>query len=222
MAPELLSVSDQPEADFWNLEQGYKDAKHGGDRTAALDAYPHRVFGNGRENSLIARFIQPSKNLDLTCRATAQGYKVVLHAPSEIPQPSMNFFRLPHDQEILASVKLNMLESSEELQDYPPNRKQCYLNSQIQLKFFKVYTQHHCELECISNRMKDACGCVFFSYPSKGNVSLCANYLIHDKNSKNIDNDFCCLWWCNDGKETKTRPFAVWANIFVSLELSEQ
>lgn len=171
VATELLRVEGQREAEFWNLEQGYsKDVKNYGDRESALNAYPYRVLGTGTQNGLSVLFSLLSQDLELLCRRGAEGYKVILHAPSEIPQPSMNFFRLPHDQEILVSVKPNMLKTSTELQNYPPNRKLCYLNSEMKLKFFKVYTQHHCELECISMHMKDECGCVFFSYPSKENV----------------------------------------------------
>lgn len=63
-----------------------------------------------------------------------------------------------------------MIETSEELKDYHPNRKQCFMNSERKLKFFKVYTQRHCELECQSFRMESECGCVHFAYPSKKEI----------------------------------------------------
>lgn len=166
MAPELPSVNDQPDAKFWSLEEGYDDVKNGNNKSA-LDTYPYRVLGTGSQNGLSFWINLGVDDLDFSCRYTAHGYKVVLHAPAEIPQPSMNFFRLPLEQEVLVSVKPNMLETSDELKNYDSSRKLCYLNSKVQLQFFKVYTNHHCKLECISNHMKKQCDCVFFSYPRK-------------------------------------------------------
>lgn len=112
-------------------------------------------------------FFLLSDDLDYFCRGAVQGFKVILHAPAEIPQPSKNFFRVPLNQQVLVSVKPNMVETSIELQNYAPNRKLCYLNSERRLRFFKIYTQRHCEMECISMYMKKTCGCVFFALPSE-------------------------------------------------------
>jgi hypothetical protein len=49
------------------------------------------------------------------------------------------------------SVKPNMITTSDGLIGYAPNRRQCYFNDERQLKFFKVYTQSNCELECLAN-----------------------------------------------------------------------
>lgn len=171
MAPELLSLSGQPEAKFWDAEQGYDDVKIGGGESA-LNTYPNRALGTGFENGLSIVTNLPPDDLDFTCRRAAQGYKVMLHSPVEIPQPSKNCFRLPHNREILVAVKPTMLETSKELEDCAPDRKLCFFDSEVKLKFFKVYTQQHCELECISHHMKKECGCVFFSYPSKRDVCI--------------------------------------------------
>lgn len=100
------------------------------------------------------------------------GFRVVLHTPGEIPRPSKSFFNLPLEQQTVVSIKPNMIGTSDDLKGYPPNRKQCYMNSERKLKFFQVYTQRHCELECLSIHMEMDCGCVYFAYPSKNKLCI--------------------------------------------------
>lgn len=83
---------------------------------------------------------------------------------------SLDFFFL--EQQVLVSVKPNVLVTAEELKDYKPHRKLCYMNSDSPLKFYKVYTQHHCELECTSKFTNKGCGCVYFSYPSNTDTRM--------------------------------------------------
>lgn len=163
VAPELLSVTGQPNATRWSMEHGYDDNQN---EESSLNLYPNRVLSTGHDDGLV---VQPSLSpaeLDYLCQGAVQGFKVVLHAPTEIPRPSKNFLRLPLEQEVLVSVKPNMVETTQELQTYPPDRKLCYSNSERKLRFFKVYTQQHCELECLSEFMEKSCSCVFFTFPS--------------------------------------------------------
>lgn len=71
------------------------------------------------------------------------------------------------------SVKPNMITTSSGLADYAPERRQCYFNDERQLKFFKVYTQSNCELECLANYTLKACGCVKFSMPRDSETRIC-------------------------------------------------
>ena len=76
-------------------------------------------------------------------------------------------------QEVVVSVKPNMITTSEGLADYAPERRQCYFNNERQLKFFKVYTQPNCELECLANFTLQKCGCVKFSMPHDSKTQIC-------------------------------------------------
>lgn len=163
VAPELLSVTGQPNGTHWSLEHGYDDSLGG---ESSLEFYPKRVIGTGPQNGLTLLLGLSEDDLDYICQGPIVGFKVVLHSPSEIPQPSKNFFRVPLGEQVLVSVKPNMVETSKKLGGYPPNRKLCYLNFEHNLKFFKNYTQRHCEMECISKLMEQECGCVYFAYPS--------------------------------------------------------
>lgn len=80
--------------------------------------------------------------------------------------------QIPLEQQVFASVKPDVVETSPELHKYPPNRKLCIMNSENPLKFFRVYTQRNCELECKSILMEKECGCVYFAYPSNMKITL--------------------------------------------------
>lgn len=158
VAPELFSVTGQPNATHWTMEEGYDKNKRG--------LYPHRVLSTGHLNGLSLKLYLEPEDLDYLCQGAVQGFKVSLHSPAEIPQPSKNFFRVPLEQQVLVAVKPNVLETSKELQDYSTDKKQCYMKSERTLKFFNNYSQHHCEIECLSNYTAQECGCVHFTYPS--------------------------------------------------------
>lgn len=100
------------------------------------------------------------------CRGPVQGFKILLHTPGEIPQVSKHYIRVPLQQEVLISVKPNMITTSDELKYYKPSQRQCYFEKERYLKFFKVYTQRNCELECLTDHTLRNCGCVKFSMPS--------------------------------------------------------
>lgn len=41
-------------------------------------------------------------------------------------------------------------------------RRNCYLEFERQLRFFKTYSKNNCELECLSNFTVNSCGCAQF------------------------------------------------------------
>lgn len=158
----MMTVDDNEEAKHWNLEDGYDDSV-----VTEGEQYPYRVFGAGARAGLFVLLRLYEKDLEYLCRGPVQGFKILLHTPGEIPQVSKHYFRVPLLQEVLVSVKPNMITTSDGLRHYEPNRRQCYFNSERQLRFFKVYTQRNCELECLSNYTRNYCGCVKFSLPRK-------------------------------------------------------
>ncbi|XP_065086994.1 pickpocket protein 28-like [Ochlerotatus camptorhynchus] len=152
----------------WTLESGYRD-------DADIDTYPVRVLGAGARAGLNILLRLYEYDLDYICRGPVQGFKVLLHTSGEYPQVSKQYFRVPLHQEVIISVKPEMITTSEGLRDYAPHRRQCYFNYERWLKFFKVYTQQNCELECITNYTRLACGCVKFSMPHDDRTEICGS-----------------------------------------------
>lgn len=89
MAPELFSVTGHPNATNWNMEQGYNDKMVG---ESSLKFYPHRVIGTGPTNGLTILLHLDLEHVDYFGQIPIRGFKVILHAPLEIPQSTKNFF----------------------------------------------------------------------------------------------------------------------------------
>jgi amiloride-sensitive sodium channel len=143
----------------WSLEKGYP--------TADIDILPRRVLGSGAKAGLNIVLGLFETDLEYLCRGPVQGFKILLHTPGEIPRVSKHYFRVPLHQEVLVSVKPQIITTAGNLDQYHYNRRQCYFNHEKQLKYFKIDTQSNCELECLANFTRQECGCVKFSMPSK-------------------------------------------------------
>lgn len=91
----MLSVNGQPNATYWDLEDGYNDT----DKLKSMEnAYPRRILGTGVRNGFALMLYLNPNDLDYLCQGPVEGFKVVLHSPAEIPLPSKNFFRVPLEQ----------------------------------------------------------------------------------------------------------------------------
>lgn len=109
------------------------------------------MLGTGSAAGMKIVLKLPDDNFDYVCRGPVQGFKVLLHSPGDIPRISKKYIRVPLRQEVVVSVKPNMITTSEGLVDYSPEKRQCYFEHEGNLKFFKVYTQSNCEIECLAN-----------------------------------------------------------------------
>lgn len=157
----------------WNREIGYTDtetaSEHYPFRVFDTDSkiFPYRVSGAGPDNALNISIYFPKDELDPLCNRSARDIKFYLHAPDELPQQN-HFFHIPIGKRVSVSVKPNVIRTSNDLRSsFSPWRRNCYFNDERRLRFFKVYTQHHCEMECLSNFTRVRCGCVKFSMPSE-------------------------------------------------------
>lgn len=160
MASELKLAQNQPNISHWSFENGYDD-------TVSESDYPFRVFNAKEKTALLIMSRVFEEDLDYLCRGTHQGFKVILHTPGQALKMSRHSFRVPLSDDVMISIKPKLITTSDELRRYPPKQRQCYFDSERQLGFFKIYTQHNCEVECLSNFTATECGCVKFSMPSK-------------------------------------------------------
>lgn len=117
LSPDYSQIDHNLSAKFWNLENGYNS-------TIDIDpqTYPYRVFGSGARVGLFVLLKLYEQHLEYICRGPVQGFKILLHTPGEVPQVSKHYFRVPLLQEVLVSVKPNMITTSEGLRHYEPNR----------------------------------------------------------------------------------------------------
>jgi amiloride-sensitive sodium channel len=66
-----------------------------------------------------------------------------------------------------------MMTTSPKLQSYDPKVRQCFFEDEKKLRFFKLYTQSNCEIECLANFTLNTCGCVKFSMPHDDETNIC-------------------------------------------------
>ncbi|XP_038222386.1 pickpocket protein 28-like [Zerene cesonia] len=150
----------------WSLEGGYPPS-------TPLETYPHRGSGYGAKAGLTFLLTAKQIDLDYLCKGPVQGFKILLHNPAELPRLSQQYFRSPLSQEVVVAVKPKMMTTSEGLRPYDPHRRQCYFPSERYLRYFKVYTQANCEMECLTNFTFARCGCVHFGMPHGPDMSVC-------------------------------------------------
>ncbi|XP_077285519.1 pickpocket protein 28-like [Arctopsyche grandis] len=163
----------------WNLETGYPS-------DSTLDAYPERGSSPSSGAGLHVMLYAISKNLDYLCSGTMQGFRVSVHPPSDVPKMSQQFFMLPLKQELIVTIKPHMIKTSEALAEYDPKRntfhkiclreslkRQCFMTKERKLKYFKIYTQQNCALECLSNYTMEICDCVAYWMPREKDMTVC-------------------------------------------------
>ncbi|XP_060523205.1 uncharacterized protein LOC132700102 [Cylas formicarius] len=150
----------------WTLDDGYPE-------DAGLESYPRRALFAGAKNSLTIVLITWKDDIDYTCKESLQGYRVILHTPMRIPRPSQEYFRVPLNEVVLGSIQPNMITTSESVKVFNPRRRECYFPSERHLRYFKIYTQLNCHLECLTNFTLSRCGCVNFYMPRENGTSLC-------------------------------------------------
>lgn len=154
-----INQSDQPNVTNWSLENGYTNENR-------EDAYPMRLFKTGKNTGLTLWLAVRNFDFQSRCTGTDEGFKITLSMPGEAGQMSKHVYHLPLAESATISVKSQIITTSEGLRNYNPKQRQCFYNSERQLRFFRIYTQNNCEIECLSNFTKKSCGCVKFSMSS--------------------------------------------------------
>lgn len=84
-----------------------------------------------------------------------------------------NYFRVASSQGTTVNIRPNVIYTSKRLTGYTHEQRQCYLDGEKKLQFFKVYTQSNCEMECAANYTLRKCGCVKFSMPRLNVTRVC-------------------------------------------------
>ncbi|KXJ72524.1 hypothetical protein RP20_CCG017786 [Aedes albopictus] len=162
---EYSYLNESKNVTNWNMEEGYLVED-------LLRTHPIRALGSGFAAGLTMRLMASDSNIEEHCREQ-QGFKVTIHAPNEYPQVSKKFALVTHSHDVTLAVRPVIMQTSSELKDYDPKRRNCYFHFERQLKFFRFYTQANCEVECLTNFTLELCGCVKFSMPRSPGTPLC-------------------------------------------------
>ncbi|XP_069695427.1 pickpocket protein 28-like isoform X2 [Periplaneta americana] len=151
----------------WNLESGYHDID-------AKDAFPRRSVGTGIRTGLFLLLSSENEDEDTMCSTPIDGVKVLLHNPTDYPLVQSDYFHVPLQRDVVVSIKPRVITTSEGLKNYDPQRRWCYFSSERHLRHFSIYTQHNCDLECLTNYTLTQCGCVAYYMPRDKDTPICA------------------------------------------------
>ncbi|KFB52628.1 AGAP010967-PA-like protein [Anopheles sinensis] len=136
--------------------------------------YPFHATGAGLQAGLTIYLFSDKRNVEYVCTGLTQGYKLMLHESSEYPQVSKRHIRIPLGHEMSIAMKPQMITTSKSAADYHWSKRQCFFDNERRLRFFQVYNQENCELECLANITLAVCGCVRFSMPRAPGVDVCS------------------------------------------------
>lgn len=164
MAPGMMIARNNPNVSQWNPDYGYKSKM-------TLSEYPIRA--------VYPKFFLPSpvfqintENIEHECKGSDHTTKVTFTMPGDVSKMSRNSYRIHSSKVSYITINTNVVNTSFGLHRYQPHQRQCFYNSERQLRFFKIYTENNCREECLANFTKIYCGCVKFSMPSKSAFKL--------------------------------------------------
>ncbi|CAO1411521.1 unnamed protein product [Diamesa tonsa] len=80
---------------------------------------------------------------------------------TKLPSNQQNFYG-QIEGSVLYWIKPAVKQIDDSIKSISLEERQCYLENEKTLKFFKVYSKNSCNQECISDQMLNACGCVQF------------------------------------------------------------
>ena len=155
-----MTVKRNPNVSNWSPDDGYK-------REFQKNEYPTRIF-NAKQGLAFHTTLQVHLNdSEFLCAAHLEGFKVTLTTPGDARKSSTRYFNALLSEQIDIFIKPKLVTTASTLHKYSPIQRQCFFSGERQLRFFKIYTQNNCELECLSNFTRTECGCVKFSSPRK-------------------------------------------------------
>lgn len=116
------------------------------------------------------------------------GFRVVIHDPFEIISGDSDHFYTLTNQSLTFYINPVIMDYDETIVDFTPEERNCYLEDEKILSFFKVYTRNNCKQECLANLTLESCSCVQFFMVRPDSIRICG---INDSICfKNVEEQF--------------------------------
>lgn len=96
--------------------------------------------------------------------------QLLLHNPADLPIGIQPTAYVTRNNMLSISLTITLVRSSPKIKKWPSTIRNCYFQHERQLKFFKIYTNQNCEIECKANNTLNKCGCNAFYQPSENLV----------------------------------------------------
>lgn len=129
-------------------------------------------------------FSVETNDYDSYCTDELPGINVLVHSPEEIPNIAQRYLEIQANQQVDILIKPKLSKTFKGLRKLAPQKRNCYFKNERFLRYFEIYTQHNCEMECWSNITLEQCGCVKFFMPSINNNLLTLLFIVNTRQIK--------------------------------------
>ena len=99
-----------------------------------------------------------------------------VHKTDEVPT---NFDKnavceIRHGMALDVLISPEVLQTGEDLREFPVEERQCYMENERKLRFFKKYSVQNCEMECLSMMALEKCSCLQFYMIRNSTMKICS------------------------------------------------
>ncbi|GAB0099481.1 hypothetical protein DMENIID0001_153430 [Sergentomyia squamirostris] len=147
----------------WTVETGFGNHQ---------EFYPLRASNTRQESGLTIILQLTKKDIDIACRRSV-GFTIQFHSPSDVPRMDEHAVIIPVDRFAQLAIEPNIINTPRNIEIYPPEKRQCFFNSERQLQHFRIYSERNCKMECLANWTLAICNCVQFFMPRNNSVPIC-------------------------------------------------
>lgn len=102
-----------------------------------------------------------------------RAFSVILHHPTEIPSKFHEIISVNYKVNVDFKIMIKSSRTDKYLRKFSPHFRKCYFENERKLKFFKIYSKPHCELECNINQTLRKCGCAYIAMPRENLTRIC-------------------------------------------------
>lgn len=97
-------------------------------------------------------------------------YRGIIHSPYELPYRTGNH-RFQGRYDVLSwHIVSEIRRIDKDLEAWKPKQRNCFMDGEKKLNFFKIYTKASCEHECLSRASLKTCGCIPFYMIRKSQI----------------------------------------------------
>lgn len=90
------------------------------------------------------------------------GWRMIIHNTNEFPFRTGQHLLHKKDEGLFILYTPTLTAIDNALKKWQPEQRNCFMENEKSLKYFRIYTQSNCEHECLSDAMLQLCGCVSF------------------------------------------------------------
>lgn len=96
---------------------------------------------------------------------------MLLHSPVEMPQIADFAFTLSPGKETRVIITPHITDADISIIKIPVKVRRCYFLQEKKLRYYRIYTQRNCVLECEANFTLKYCQCMEFYMPGEKFIS---------------------------------------------------